>query len=375
MARFQRLPSSREPSIWDAYGGDFPATTTWGAPTYQHWYPFPFGDPSAPKGGVSPSERLDNPLAGITPPAPSTPAPSAPGETSPFPTLPPAVEAGTSPTAADVSGAGGLGGEGTAGPQGSPLGSSLSESDPSAAIAFGRGALGLPGTFLANIASMTGARGMQTPTGPMISTPNPLVGLLVPEMIRSIVGHEALEAGKASLADLSFEADAAARVANETPEGVPGPLVSSMLGAPDRGFTPSPVHMGIQAMQAGRTGTPEPASPEEGLGPTLGPTAGIPMPGLGFYSAPGTPAGPGNPAGYQQSFQNISNFGGPAASPTGPTPGFEGLTFSEGRAGSEGLRAGGDPEGTPEGPAPEGNPDVGFGGGVDTGGGGADGGK
>lgn len=55
--RFQRPPSSREPSIWDAYTGVYPENTTaWAAPTYQWWYPHPFGQE-----GYSPLEKLTNP--------------------------------------------------------------------------------------------------------------------------------------------------------------------------------------------------------------------------------------------------------------------------------------------------------------------------
>lgn len=71
--RFQRLPSSKEVSIWDAYQGEFPALTSWAAPTYEHWYPYPFGDPS---GGRSPLEKLTDP--GAPTPAPAATPPNVP---------------------------------------------------------------------------------------------------------------------------------------------------------------------------------------------------------------------------------------------------------------------------------------------------------
>lgn len=78
--RFQRLPSSREPSIWDQYQGEYPAKTAWEAPTYEHWYPYPFGDPYAGTGGVSPLEKLMDPGArGVTPEAPQGTLPLSQG--------------------------------------------------------------------------------------------------------------------------------------------------------------------------------------------------------------------------------------------------------------------------------------------------------
>ena len=81
MPRFQRPTWSREPSIWDEYltqEGQYPAKTAWAAPTYEHWWPFPFPAPDVP-GAPSPAQRLADP-EGTQDQVPSVPqfAPSFP---------------------------------------------------------------------------------------------------------------------------------------------------------------------------------------------------------------------------------------------------------------------------------------------------------
>jgi hypothetical protein len=141
MPRFQRPSFSREPSIWDTYAGEYPAITSWGAPTYQYWWPYPFGDPSAKQGGVSPAEKLEDPNTARVPPLAPPPSRSPLGTVSP-----PAVD-GSSVTSPDVEGSGMFpgeagGGEGPA-PSPGPQPGDVTGFDPGAASLAASAALGM----------------------------------------------------------------------------------------------------------------------------------------------------------------------------------------------------------------------------------------
>ena len=141
MPRFQRPSFSREPSIWDTYAGEYPAITSWGAPTYQYWWPYPFGDPSAKQGGVSPAEKLEDPNTARVPPLAPPPSRSPLGTVSP-----PAVD-GSSVTSPDVEGSGMFPGEAGGGespaPGPGPQPGDVTGFDPGAASLAASAALGM----------------------------------------------------------------------------------------------------------------------------------------------------------------------------------------------------------------------------------------
>lgn len=311
MARFGRDPSSREPSIWDSYQGEYPALTAWGAPTYQYWWPYPFTDPSRPTGAtageraVSPSEKLGDPLAAARPvPNVAGAAPFLPGGSTPLAQVAPAID-GALPGEFE-------GGDSGPGAPVGPLGSSLSESDPSSALDVA----GVMGGQAANVVN----RG--------VGIANPMAGLLM-EAVRGIGASEARQGAVSQML-----------------ASIPASFLEDTSGKSAYG----------KYMTTGEEVDPAYADlVEEGL--PVAPQGQV-MPGWGQFSLPGNPAGPYNAPGYAPGIQNTTNFGrtggfetNPEGVPSGtpastPAPGPEpettdtGFTFGDtggGPGGGEGT--------------------------------------
>ena len=332
MARFGREASSREPSIWDTYQGEYPAISAWGAPSYQYWYPYPFTSPSNPKAAtptdraVSPSEKLEDPLAamGGSSTAPSGGSPFLPGASNPLADVAQPAVGGSLP----VEGGGRelIGGEGNAGPQAPDVGD-ITGPDPGALNFMAQMVLGgIPNPFTgpAALAAEAARVGLGQSVPALLSgVPSNMQEVTVDSQGQRIRGEPVVPSSRVMGLPLGpfmprgqvenafggpeVEGDPASMVATHTGQEATGPLGSPVSPPVDVSPTSGPTGPSV-----GPPGLPDPSDPgglQEGQGTPNPPTV------------PGDPAfspfshSPFTPPGFLTPQTEIPSFFAPGPNP------------------------------------------------------------